>query len=641
MKKILLLAFTIFSISSAFSQANRLVLVEEFTQASCPPCETTTPALNAIMASNADQVVQLRYHTSWPGVDPMNEDNPGEVQARVDYYGVQGVPNLLLDGVDTGVPGTASQDQINNASAQMTPISIAVTHELSEDLSTISAAVTITNEGDETYEMATNRLRVAIIEEEVNWVNRPGSTSLVDFHAVMKTFLTGTQGMEIPAIAAGDSYTMTWEDEAMPSRIYNYNKVAVVAFVQNDANRSIAQSGMSHAVDVEGFGNLSLESTTTLSDDFCDADITPTINITNTGDTAIDEYTVLMYNNGFPVQTKQSEGPIGAGESFEIAFDEMTLPAGTSTISFGAFTTQTETAILDNATMNATTGKVGEVVEMLERGFENETVSTGIPASGTIVDVPFSLINFTVVDQALLGGNTPLGGYGESAKSVSVNFWNWDISQIDPNGYMIIADQYLAPEDLLLSFDYAYTSWSGSQDRLIVEISSDCGATFEQVFNEAGSQLATAPELNANNARFTPTANQWRTVETDLSSYAGETILVRFRVVSGYGDMMYIDNIEMKTATDINELEDGEFLNVFPNPAHSYVNVELSTPNAAQVQLRVIDMLGRTVKSENLGNVSGKINHTLDVSTIPNGSYLVLLNVDGRDVVKRLSIANY
>ena len=76
MKKTLLFAALLSASFMGFSQSQRTVFIEEFTQASCPPCETTTPALNAVIETNAEKIVQIRYQTSWPGVDPMNADNP-------------------------------------------------------------------------------------------------------------------------------------------------------------------------------------------------------------------------------------------------------------------------------------------------------------------------------------------------------------------------------------------------------------------------------------------------------------------------------------------------------------------------------------------------------------------------------------
>ena len=73
---------------AAFAQSQRLVVFEQFTQASCPPCATANPPLNVMLNANSTKVVSIKYQTSWPGVDPMNAQNPTEVADRVTYYGV-------------------------------------------------------------------------------------------------------------------------------------------------------------------------------------------------------------------------------------------------------------------------------------------------------------------------------------------------------------------------------------------------------------------------------------------------------------------------------------------------------------------------------------------------------------------------
>src|SRR3954466_13330791 len=110
MKKITLSLALALSAGFVFGQSQRLVLAEEFTQASCPPCASQNPAFNALLTSNASKITLIKYQTSWPGVDPMNAQNPGEVAARVTLYGVSGVPDSPMDGVEqtgssyTGAP---------------------------------------------------------------------------------------------------------------------------------------------------------------------------------------------------------------------------------------------------------------------------------------------------------------------------------------------------------------------------------------------------------------------------------------------------------------------------------------------------------------------------------------------------------
>jgi hypothetical protein len=73
-------------------------MFEEFTNASCGPCASQNPAFDALLSANASKCTSIKYHTNWPGVDPMNAQNPTDVGTRVTYYNVTGVPYAVMDG---------------------------------------------------------------------------------------------------------------------------------------------------------------------------------------------------------------------------------------------------------------------------------------------------------------------------------------------------------------------------------------------------------------------------------------------------------------------------------------------------------------------------------------------------------------
>ena len=87
------------------AQSQRLVLTEEFTQASCGPCASQNPSFNALLHANEDKIMSIKYQTSFPGVDPMNVDNSGEVQNRVNLY--------YLDGLIATVDGSYIPNDCN------------------------------------------------------------------------------------------------------------------------------------------------------------------------------------------------------------------------------------------------------------------------------------------------------------------------------------------------------------------------------------------------------------------------------------------------------------------------------------------------------------------------------------------------
>ena len=154
MKKMLLSFFAAGSLLTANAQVQRMVLIEEFTNASCPPCAAQNPAFNALLAQNATKVIPLKYQTSWPGTDPMNAANPTDVATRVSVYGVTGVPMGVMDG-DTskmpatpnayaGAPAALTQLQIDNEYAIPSPISMNLTHSFNAATDSVIVNLTIT-----------------------------------------------------------------------------------------------------------------------------------------------------------------------------------------------------------------------------------------------------------------------------------------------------------------------------------------------------------------------------------------------------------------------------------------------------------------------------------------------------------------
>jgi PKD repeat protein len=98
--------------------------------------------------------------------------------------------------------------------------------------------------------------------------------------------------------------------------------------------------------------------------------------------------------------------------------------------------------------------------------------------------------------------------------------------------------------DAQISFDVAYAPYDENYfDGLEIAVSTDCGGTFTTVFTKSNLVLATAPTINA---MFTPTNSEWRSESVDLSAYIGiDGVLIAFRNVAGYGNRIFIDNINV------------------------------------------------------------------------------------------------
>jgi hypothetical protein len=87
---------------SGYSQSQRLVMLEEFTSATCGPCVSKNSLFWSWQTANPDKFTSIYYHVNWPAAgDPMNLANPAEAAARVSYYMQPSnmyVPYSVLDG---------------------------------------------------------------------------------------------------------------------------------------------------------------------------------------------------------------------------------------------------------------------------------------------------------------------------------------------------------------------------------------------------------------------------------------------------------------------------------------------------------------------------------------------------------------
>ena len=203
MKKNYTLFLFLFSLLFAFqanAQSKRMVMIEEATQASCPPCATLNPALQNLVNANDGKVVFMGYQVWWPGFDPMYLDNPAEVDVRVgDYYGFAFAPQITMQGSfvtgggDAGALGNLTQAKINAVANQDSEFDMALTAEI------VNGELRVNGRVDATMDVSGNlRLRLAIIEHIIDIADAPGGTNgETEYHNVFKKFIGGTAGIDL------------------------------------------------------------------------------------------------------------------------------------------------------------------------------------------------------------------------------------------------------------------------------------------------------------------------------------------------------------------------------------------------------------------------------------------------------------
>lgn len=188
-----------------------------------------------------------------------------------------------------------------------------------------------------------------------------------------------------------------------------------------------------------------------------------------------------------------------------------------------------------------------------------------------------------------------VGGFGGSTNSMTVN--NFVISQVDESCEMIsiISMTDLTPEDAVLTFDVAYALYAPNYaDALEVLVSTDCGVTWSSEYYKVGSDLATYPTNLM--TQFVPTAADWRTETVDLSSYIGSDVYISFKNINGFGQALFIDNINIGNAS-LNVVEQEQLLdyNIYPNPVSTQGNITVKSQKTETLTLSLYTIQGKLI----------------------------------------------
>ena len=628
MKRFLLFTLSALLITGSINaQVQRKVLLEEFTNASCGPCASQNPDFNALLDANEDKAIAIKYQAPFPGADPMNAHNPDEVSTRLDYYSdLTGVPTAYIDGVAgnddyadgaggwdiagggyAGGPYGYNQAVIDYAHALMTPISIAVDHTISDDLSTITIDITITNTSAEDFTLSQGKLRVALVEKQISFATPPGSNGETEFFDVMTKMYPDAGGTDVPTIAAGASMDFHFE-EAIPNYIYNYGSLEVVAFVQDDTDKDVYQVEISNAKELTGnYIDAAVASATEQPVGLCDATVTPTIVVSNESSAEITSFDASISVNGGDPVTQSWTGSIAEGMSATVVFDEITLPGGTTTIDYSVTNVNGGVPDFNSSNNNIapdifaslSSTAIGSSIEEDNESYEDLTYPTASVVNPPIPADGFGWGTFTVVSQdAFSSAPGPLGGYGTSEKSIWINYYQWNPAEADAadDGTLTYDKIDLTGmSNATLTYDRAGGRYSGSNDRLQILISEDCGDTWTIVHDIQGADLSTVD--GHTEPLYLPAADEWETDEIDLSAYDGsEGVYLQFKAISAWGNSTFLDNISLTAITATNEVVDLlDKVNVYPNPATTFSNIEFEITESTTVDMAVYDVAGHLV----------------------------------------------
>jgi len=140
-----------------------------------------------------------------------------------------------------------------------------------------------------------------------------------------------------------------------------------------------------------------------------------------------------------------------------------------------------------------------------------------------------------------------VSGYGVGLASARANFYNVGSG----TGVLESATFDVSMEGEQLAFDFAYATYGGEVDRLLVYGSTDQGASYSLLMEMAGGTTGILNTAGAQMSQFVPTATDWKSQQIPLPLGVNR---VRFDAVTAYGNNLYLDNVQIFDGSDVVDL---------------------------------------------------------------------------------------
>lgn len=651
MKKSLLIFLSTFAVVAAFAQ-KRTVLIEEFTNASCPPCAAFNPGFHAAIDKNAEKVVTLKYQVNYPGFDPMNQQNPSEPSARNTYYGVTGVPTPVFDGVKKTQTQAVAQATYDAAYGKVSPYSLTVTHAFNAAFDSISITVKVKNTSGAELTEANQKLQVVITEETIAFPKAPGTNGEKVFYTVVRKMLPNNNGTAFPETLKIDEETTFTMNVPLPKYLYNLGEIGVVAFVQNNTTKLVNQAGYSEPQALVGnFVDLATTNAIKASADICSTDITPKMEVSNNSDVEITSFDAYYTLNAKKSAKLPWTGNLKKGETVTISFPVAQGNAGKNNTINCNIENINEGKAKDFATLNNTTSDLSIKIlpaaptanaTKLVMDFESVALRT-VPTNAFVYTSDRETATFTYVADKTSFSSTATqkcGGYGKSEKAFWFNYSGLTVKNETAN-LTFFKLNLKDSKNTNLKFDYSYAQKVATNtDKFEVLASTDCGATFKTLFSKAGAALNTATP----HAIALPKDTEWKTEEVSMSELDGTAeVVMMFKATSGTnGSILFLDNvsIDAKIVGVKENILENATMEVIPNPAtdYTYINMDLNEDMNASV--KIFDITGKQVAilANNQAFSAGNYQLRWDIDAVAQGVYIVKVETTKGQLTKRLAI---
>jgi hypothetical protein len=321
--------------------------------------------------------------------------------------------------------------------------------------------------------------------------------------------------------------------------------------------------------------------------------------------------------NGITQVNEVIPGPLLVGDSINYTF--------TATASFpgaGIYNVRTRCSYQfdgfnqnDTSSRNMTVIAVPLIVPPLVQDFEGSYVPLNWRVQNPDNSIPWQ-------KTFVLSGST----FGNS-HAAYMDFYNYGaVGEQDILESPVVDLTNVTNDSVVLSFDVSYSQRSGSEDRLQLLMSEDCGQTWLATgYDKGGSLLATTV---SSTGIFSPTIpGEWRNERIDLTPHKGKELLFRWIGINDNGNNLYLDNINVMLKDiplGLYNLENSKYA-IYPNPSDGKYVLKTQLNKSTQLMYAIKDLNGKVITKSKLGLHAGVTHSAIDITYLSSGVYMLEL----------------
>lgn len=225
-------------------ERTRKVLLEHFANTSSSRSREATEMVNDITLDKKEDVINIQYHTNFPGADQLYDYNPGDASAMILFYGLTRAPYSFLDGgnnskeyaniFDYNIADIDSND-VTRRSLLKPVFDIAINTVVTGSILSVNGQITSLRD----INSDNLTLYIAVTEKEYTGIS--GANGETVFYNTFRKFIPDAGGITLKKTWLKDDNIPLPEKTWVIEKTLNSSDIEIIAFIQNSVTKEVYQ----------------------------------------------------------------------------------------------------------------------------------------------------------------------------------------------------------------------------------------------------------------------------------------------------------------------------------------------------------------------------------------------------------------